>query len=75
MYRLLLFFLGDDSADKEKKEKNTDALPDAAAVTRNVETILDQVKHLKIAVNHTIERIKAGSGNYTDRKLLLSCLF
>lgn len=60
---------GDDSADKEKKEKNTDALPDAAAVTRNVETILDQVKHLKIAVNHTIERIKAGTGNCTDLSL------
>ncbi|CAB0015284.1 unnamed protein product [Nesidiocoris tenuis] len=47
----------------EKNEKNSDALPDAAAVTRNVETILDQVKHLKIAVIHTIERAKAGAGN------------
>ncbi|BES91394.1 Microtubule-associated protein Bicaudal-D [Nesidiocoris tenuis] len=47
----------------EKNEKNSEALPDAAAVTRNVETILDQVKHLKIAVIHTIERAKAGAGN------------
>uniref|UniRef100_A0A0A9Y006 Protein bicaudal D n=3 Tax=Lygus hesperus TaxID=30085 RepID=A0A0A9Y006_LYGHE len=47
----------------EKNAKNSEALPDAAAVTQNVETILDQVKHLKTAVNHTIERAKAGAGN------------
>lgn len=60
---------GSEISEKDKKEKNSEALPDAAAVTRNVETILDQVKHLKIAVNHTIERIKAGAGNCTDLSL------
>lgn len=58
-----------DGGQNDKKEKSSEALPDAAAVTRNVETISDQVKHLKIAVNHTIEKIKAGAGNCTDLSL------
>lgn len=61
--------LGSGGDEKDKKEKSSEALPDAAAVTRNVETILDQVKHLKIAVNHTIEKMKGGSGNCTDCKI------
>ncbi|KAK9497061.1 hypothetical protein O3M35_004442 [Rhynocoris fuscipes] len=57
---------GGNTSDKDKKEKTSDALPDAAAVTQNVETILDQVKHLKAAVNNTIERAKAGGTTISD---------
>lgn len=45
------------------KDKKIETLPDAAAVTKHVEIILDQVKHLRNAVDHTIERAKSGKGN------------
>lgn len=62
-------YVGTSVSEKEKKEKTSEALPDAAAVTQIVETILDQVKHLKVAVNNTIERAKAGGTTISDCKL------
>ncbi|XP_075215937.1 microtubule-associated protein Bicaudal D [Lycorma delicatula] len=36
--------------------KELESLQDAAAMAKHVETVLDQIKHLRTAVNHTIDR-------------------
>jgi len=45
--------------------KELESLQDAASMARHVETVLDQVKHLRTAVHHTIERAK-GQGTNSD---------
>ncbi|KAL1130080.1 hypothetical protein AAG570_013020 [Ranatra chinensis] len=57
---------GATDSDKEKKRKDVESLQDVAAVAKHVETVLDQVKHLRTAVTHTIERAKFGGTSNTD---------
>lgn len=37
---------------------NVQSLQDAKSLARHVETVLDQIKHLRQAVTHTLERAK-----------------
>ncbi|XP_014247214.1 protein bicaudal D [Cimex lectularius] len=57
---------GENKLTEQKEETAEDTLPDAAALSRKVETILDQIKHLKTAVHRTIGRAKAGGQNCSD---------
>lgn len=44
--------------------KELESLHDTVSLARHVETVLDQIRHLRSAVNHTIERAKGqSSGN------------
>uniref|UniRef100_A0A1B6KG67 Protein bicaudal D n=2 Tax=Graphocephala atropunctata TaxID=36148 RepID=A0A1B6KG67_9HEMI len=58
--QLLRARLKSDMATKE-----LESLQDAAAMARHVETVLDQIRHLRQAVDHTIERAKS-QGSNTD---------
>lgn len=46
--------------------KELESLQDAASMARHVETVLDQIRHLRKAVNHTLERAKGGQGANTE---------
>lgn len=45
--------------------KELESLQEAASMAKHVSTVLDQIKHLRTAVTHTIERAK-GSHNMTE---------
>lgn len=45
--------------------KELESLQEAASMAKHVSTVLDQIKHLRTAVTHTIERAK-GSHNLTE---------
>ncbi|XP_054278386.1 protein bicaudal D [Macrosteles quadrilineatus] len=46
--------------------KELESLQDAATIKAHVETLLDQIWHLRSAVNHTLERAKAGGTSNTE---------
>lgn len=49
--------------------KELESLQDAAAMAKHVETVLDQIKHLRTAVNHTIDRAHNKTSNASEMSL------
>lgn len=54
-----------------------ESLLDAASMAKHVETVLDQIKHLRTAVNHTIERAhnKTSNASESECKFTLFVVF
>ena len=55
--------------------KELESLSDASSVAKQVETVLDQVKHLRTAVSTTIEKAKTKSFRATGSKLTIYLSF